>query len=368
MKKIFQSILIMVLFSTICALSACKKMDSTYEKFIVPGGITYAGKATLPKVYAGQNRVLITWHRGSDPNVTSAKVFWNNYLDSVNVAIPAAADSISVFINNLEEQTYTFIIMTYDAKGNTSIPVEVLGSSYGSKYQATLLNRAINASELDPLNNLTINWGNPNITGGYFGTEVRYTDLSGNTRVQRYTGVESTSFIPDRKMGTTYDYRTIYIPNITSIDTFYTSYETKSLFYLTKAQWTVKAFSTQNSGAANLAINVIDGNPATRWHTDAKTSKYPHFVTVDMGIENTITTFEIYRTTGDDRACDTFQLLVSVDNITWTNLGNFDFNRLSDSGQLYDIPSRPKARYFKFVGLSGSLAYMVTGEINVYSI
>ena len=64
----------MILFITVLAFTACKKMDSTYKEFIVPGRLSYIGKATSPKAYAGHNRVEITWLRGADPNVTKAMI------------------------------------------------------------------------------------------------------------------------------------------------------------------------------------------------------------------------------------------------------------------------------------------------------
>jgi hypothetical protein len=48
--------------------------------------------------------------------------------------------------------------------------------------------------------------------------------------------------------------------------------------------------------------------------------------------------------------------------------GIFNFARMNDAGQYYAVTARPKARYFKFVGLSGPEKFMVMGEINVYGL
>jgi hypothetical protein len=58
-------------------------MDSTYKQYVVPGGLTYAGKPTSPKAYSGLNRIKIAWLRGADPSVVKAKIFWNNFADSL---------------------------------------------------------------------------------------------------------------------------------------------------------------------------------------------------------------------------------------------------------------------------------------------
>ena len=138
-----------VLFISLWAFNGCKKMDSTYKQFIVPGGITYAGKANSALAYAGRHRVKISWLRGADPNIAKARIFWNNYKDSIEVNITPTKDTNSVIIANLPEKTYSFVIKTYDAKENSSIPVEIIGGSYGDRYQAQLLNRFVISSVID---------------------------------------------------------------------------------------------------------------------------------------------------------------------------------------------------------------------------
>lgn len=368
MKKIVQYIVAPALVIGIWA--GCKKLDSTYKDFIVPGGLTYAGKVSKPAVYAGNHRIKISWLRGSDPNVVKARVFWNNGNDSVEVAIPPVGDVISVTLNNLEERTYSFVVKTYDSNGNSSIPVELFGGSYGEKFQAGIqsLNRPVRSTTLLGDGSFVIDWGTANKSGGAYATEVKYTDKTDNKKIKQVPVDEEKSILNGIKPGTTFEYRTLYLPDTLSIDTFYTDIETIKQFLFDKVTWSVVSFSSQhNTAAENVATNFIDGNPGTRWHCKTD-QKYPHFIVVDMKSEKTVTGFELFRMTGDDRACDKFQLLLSPDNVTWTDLGTFDFNRLKDDGQFYNIASRPKGRYIKFVGVAGVSPYMVSGEMNVYGL
>lgn len=345
--------------------TGCKEIDSTYKDLVVPGGIIYPEKAVSPIVYSGRNRVKISWLRGSDPSVIKARIFWNNYTDSVEVDIPADEDTISCLLEDFPENTYSFYIRTYDSNGNVSIPVEVIGTSYGEQYENSLLNRVVDEC-INTGTVITVNWGFVDTTSVY-ATEVRYTNTSDEIQTQYILATEDISTISDMKEGTIFQYRTIYVPNHASIDTFYTDFLEIKEFFLDKSDWSVIDFSSQHStAAANVVTNIIDGDPGTRWHTHASTSQYPHYVTIDMKKEWVITGFEIFRMTDDDRACDTFQLLVSTDNETWVDLGVFDFNRLINDGQYYEISSQPPGRYFKFVGLTGPHNYMVLGEINVY--
>ena len=372
MKKILHNIMIMVLFITICAFSACTKMDSTYKNYVVPGGLTYSGKANSPKVFPGLYRVKIAWLRGSDPSVTTAKVFWNNYLDSLIVTIPPTGDSISVIINNLLEKPYAFVIITYDGKGNKSIPVEVMGGSYGAKYQAQLLTQPVNSTMVNAQGKTTIQWGAADIANGAYASEVRYTDTLGNLKTQAFPTNVKTSDILDLHPNTSYQYRTMFKPDSISIDNFYTPYSVSGAFNFDKKDWRIVSYSDQYNGD-NAASFIIDGIPeATRWHSNG--SAYPHWAIIDMGAVRTINKFGVWRTTvdpssGDPRAPILIQFLISMDNVTWTDLGRFNFNNLINGEQNFTMPASSIGRYFKFVGLAGQAGndhYMTLGEISAY--
>src|SRR5688500_3937436 len=92
-----------VVFLLLEVFTACEPIDSEYEKYVVPGGIIYTGKASSPMVHVGRNRVKISWLRGTDPTVTKARIFWNNYSDSVEVTIPPTGNIISKVIEGLPE-------------------------------------------------------------------------------------------------------------------------------------------------------------------------------------------------------------------------------------------------------------------------
>lgn len=365
-----------VLFISLLAFNGCRKMDSKYKQYIVPGGETYTGKPNIPLAYAGRNRVQITWQRGADPHITKAKIFWNNYKDSVEVNIPLKADSIVVVIDKLQEKNYSFFIRNYDANGIPSVPVEVIAGSYGDRYQAQVLNRVVKTSMIDAPGQFSIQWGSADIANGAVATEVKYTNTAGISIIKRFKIVDKVieSKILDYLPGTTFQYRTLYIPKSLSVDTFYTSFAVKKYFNVLKQYWRVIAFSTQYDAAVNAAANMIDGKDVTRWYTTAA-SKYPHFVTIDMGSLRGITQFGVWRTTYDvvnpannSLAPDRIQFLVSKDNVIWTDLGTFNFNRFIDGEQLFVIPSHPTARYFRMVAVSGPAAITNLGELSAYEL
>jgi len=344
-------------------------MEDSYADFVIPGGIVYPGVPVEPTAYPGQNRVKVAWSKNVDPSVTHAQIFWNNYQDSLFVPMPTNTDYIEVIVDNLIENTYTFFIRNYDDEGHVSVPVEAFAVAYGDNFLASLRNRPILQNVMTSTGAVNISWGEPDLSKGFIGAEVKYTDTNNQERIVFFNEEATYSLLEDYNGSSPYQYRSLYLPDPESIDTLATTYvdNPEPLFLLDKTSYSVIDYSTQhNNTTSNRVTNVIDGNPGTRWHTHASNSSYPHFVTVDMGYNANISGFEIFRMTDDDRACDTFQLFVSMDNNTWEDLGVFDFDRHTNEGQFYEMSAMPEARYFKFVALTGPEIYFVLGEIDVY--
>lgn len=104
----------------------CKEMDEKYKDFVVPGGLEYVGKPNQVKVYPGKNRVMLKWLKGSDPKITTTRIYWNSYADSLELDIDPAKDTVEVLINDLEEKNYSFFLRSFDSQGNASVPLEVM--------------------------------------------------------------------------------------------------------------------------------------------------------------------------------------------------------------------------------------------------
>jgi hypothetical protein len=193
-------------------------MDSTYKEFIVPNGIVYPQKADSVKVYAGENRVKITWQKGIDPQVIGAWIYWNNYTDSLNVTVPANSDKIlSVIVENLEENNYTFHIKTYDADENVSIASEATGRAYGAEYRSSLFPRELTGNQTFP-DRVELSWGSASSTMLQFVLKYR---TSSDVPVELIIPPdESKTVITDYKPLSAFTTVTWYLPEATAIDTF----------------------------------------------------------------------------------------------------------------------------------------------------
>lgn len=199
-------------------------MDRTYEGFVQPGGRSYTAKPTGVILSGGWNRIKISWPRGVDPSIVKARIFWNIKADSVEVPVTPALDTISYTINNLDEGNYSFTIITYDALGNSSVPLEVFGSSYGPRYEAKLLSRpALSATQMRN-GDLVVTWGEADTALGAFATEIKYVNQVGDSTIKRIDVLTDSTRVLDYLAETSIFYRTLFLPTANALDTFYTTY------------------------------------------------------------------------------------------------------------------------------------------------
>ncbi len=126
--------------------TSCKDPVDVYREFIVPNGSYYPPKAQNARANSGFNRIQIAWENPSSAVIVKASISWNNNTESVELDVDPEAETVIRIIEDLEEGIYSFFIRTYDADGNASIPVEVIGNVLGESYVGSLQNRAIQST------------------------------------------------------------------------------------------------------------------------------------------------------------------------------------------------------------------------------
>jgi len=377
-----KKILLSILIGIILGFPSCKEQDKIYEKYVVPNGLTYPGKALNPVAHPGNECVEIRWQNNTDPKVVKASISWNNDTESVEFNIEPGADVIRRIIKPLVENTYSFMIRTYDVDNNVSVPVEVIGTVYGKNYVNSLLNRnilsliaEISGKEIA----YAVTWGKFDAANAKY-SEITYIDSNGKNAILKVPIAESNTVISDMIPDGKFKFRTVYVPEM-SIDTFYTDYKEYELptkFYLNKSGWILEQFSDQvNTAAANVASNAIDGNVNNRWHS--ANTPYPHWLIIDLGEEVVVSHFGIWQSivdvpAGDQRICSQFELYIRSDkptipdnNIGWTKIETFDC-AIDIREQVFKIEYPVKGRYLKFVGTKGgsNANYLVLAELDVY--
>lgn len=248
LKKTCTGFLFAALFTTMTFLS-CSKWDD-YEKYTANGEIIYTGKLDSVKAYSGKNRVRITGKFNADPKISKVKIFWNNNRDSLVYDAKQGANG-NVFDQTftMPESITTFTVYTYDGDGNKSIPVYVVGKSFGDNYRKTLSNRIISNIRYMSANTI-INWEAVDATVGAYTTEVEYT-VNGVTKTVVSSADQGTEF-EGLNTNTLIRYRGVFKPDSTFIDTFTVPYKDTVLIPLKNAR--IPFIASSRSGRwGNLA-------------------------------------------------------------------------------------------------------------------
>lgn len=205
---------------------SCSEMDD-YKEYVQDGEISYTGKIDSLKIYSGKNRVFVEGLFKADPKITECHIYWNDRADSLVIPVTktASIDTLRTLIEELDENIYNFEIRTFDELGNSSVPVYGTGIAYGERYQASLINRPVNKSDLYAGDlTATVEYAGMDLTSGVFATEIMYID-GDNGEHTLIVPIDSIGAeIENYKIGADFQYRTLFLPDSTSIDTFSTDY------------------------------------------------------------------------------------------------------------------------------------------------
>lgn len=333
MKLIYKFFLIsMVVFS----VYSCDNFMDVHEEYIKDGEITYSTRMDSVVFVAGKGRILFKGWIYNGVNVDKVIVKWNNGLDSVNVPVQlnTEMDSIELMLPDMIEKSYTFDIYTVDNFGNRSLIVTNFGASYEDVYLSTLIDRRIkNISLTDKTGG--IEWFNA--PEGLIYNEVRYIQSDGEKTTMRVPdSIYTTVLFPQPLAGSEFEYRSLYIPESESVDTFYTAWiEYPNLFPTTyiydRSDWEVLEVSDETASDGGGMKTLIDGNLGTYWHSQwGPNIPLPHWAIIDMSSPKKIAYFDIYRRSGSSDT-KTVQLFVSddsdPDSTDWIKIGEGMFGQ-----------------------------------------
>src|SRR5690554_3019903 len=212
-----KNIIVVIFIGVTWGFSSCDSQSDIYKDYVVPNGLIYPGPAQQPVVYPGNKRVKLSWLRGTDPRVQKARIFWNNYTDSVELPVAADKDTVSYIIDPISENTYSFMIHTYDDEGNESIPIEILGTVYGDNYQGLLTNRLLKSTYYDG-QDLKLNWGT--VESSEVGIHLNWTDINGNSQTTDVDTLETETLLPNFNIDMPLSYSTTHKPDSLAIDEF----------------------------------------------------------------------------------------------------------------------------------------------------
>jgi hypothetical protein len=251
---------ITILLSIVIMLVACRKMDDYKDKYLEGGSITYTGKIDSVKAHPGDGRIMLSGLLIADPKITEMRIYWNNKADSFVLPVnrTAGVDTVRAILKNMEEGVKTFTIITIDKYGNRSVDVTITGRVFGEVYKSLLLNRTIKDGLFDG-DSVSLDWNVLDASTGALGCQLMYTDNSGNIKTAFVNRTDSKTILKDYKLGTKFNYRTLFLPDTLAIDTFYSQYQDVSV----KSEVTKVYIKNAGPGFANS-----DGGTG-RWQTPA---------------------------------------------------------------------------------------------------
>lgn len=282
MKKIH-----IVLISVLALmLASCGKQDAVYKEFIKDGGFIYPAKPLNIAAERGFQRIVLSWDLPMDPSIRTAKLFWDSRTQSMDFDYSFYPDGkVSVVIPNLEDRSYTFEVVNYDAADNASLATEITSSPFGESWLVSHAERSIVFNEMNGTD-CVITLGKP--TDEIASTKFRYINTSGKTVEKVFPASENPIKLPDAKKWEYIEYQSSFCP-VGGIDTVWISNWTKGPCPITSTvekTATVTVTTNQVRDGYNPAT-IIDGikdDGDKRWFSSQATAYrniFPKIIVID---------------------------------------------------------------------------------------
>ena len=383
----FYYILTSVLLS---CLVSCAKQDTVYKEFVVNGGRVYPAKVVNASVAAGYQRIIISWEAPMDPSLKSAKLFWDNRTQSRDFEYSDyPSGRIETTVEDLEDRSYTFEIVNYDAAGNSSLAEELTTSPFGDGWLVSHADRSV-SSALVNYDTGVATVTMTNATDEMVLTKIRYVNTNGETvESEEIPADKNVIEITDAQQGKFFEYKSAYIPD-GGVDVVWSANWLKSNFPFCynvdrkSATVTVTANQIRESFVPSLILDGIKDNGDSRWYSSNAASYrsiFPKIILIDTHLTGnnamTFTHFKFYEDPDPDgqtrRYIRSVNIYVSDTKFNVDAGSNFSttfgepvlsksLNQL-DAEQLFTAATAKSGRYIAIVFRS---SYNSTGFIDLW--
>ena len=147
-NKDMKKIVSIVFFSLL--LFSCGKQDSVYKEFVKEGGYIYPAKPLELTAKMGYQRIFLEWKAPMDPSIRTTKLFWDNYTDSMVFSVSDYVDGfLRAEVSGLDDRSYTFDVINYDAAGNRSLASEITTTPFGESWLLSHSERSCVSAVMD---------------------------------------------------------------------------------------------------------------------------------------------------------------------------------------------------------------------------
>ncbi|GAP71538.1 hypothetical protein SAMD00024442_134_2 [Candidatus Symbiothrix dinenymphae] len=370
-------------FAVILMMTACEGMMDVHKDYLEGGEKVYLSKPLSVNFRAGYGRVVAELVLYNSPNVKTVDISWNNgnggkETQSTPVSPSTGLDTLFIPITGLEEKAYTFTLVTSDAYGNHSLPFTDAGTVYDTLFQASTVHQPISQIVL------TEDGGQLSWTESLdylLGSEIRYASGSNDT-LTVFAPADVSASLPNVKIGSKVTYRSLFLPEPSAIDTFYTAwaeYETAfpATLLLDKTRFGLVGVSSESSVDNCVGAMANDNNTATYWQSywnpvGYAGAPFPHWIIFDLNESRHVIRVILTRRS-DQAATKTVQVFVgddpAHDAVTWKLIGSVLFPNSNPPQQTLDVvpATDSQGRYLKVNYIdSHQNTYVSLAEIDVY--
>jgi hypothetical protein len=381
--------------------SACDKL-APEEEFLADGEKIYTGRPEGVTSFSGRERIKLQWYLVSDPKISKVVITWNNpSAPAGTTPVPGARtpgkDSlilnihripgmqlVETNIDRLIEGVYNFTIYTYDKEGHKSVKTEVIAEAYASTYENSISNRPIDSAEYDAAKKqVRVKWFG--VAQQAVVIDAEYTDNNGVLRNKKIVKVATAGNTPvflgrdtliNYKSGTTFKYRTGFLPTATSLDTVYTDFKvvTPTLYVPPPPPPPVSnlAIGTKVTASSSATQALTDGSQANtnKWQPsgDDRADLNVWFY-IDLGAAKDINETRLYFTNHKDRITYYEVLTTDAAIVDTKTKWKRAFIKL-EAPEAEDIQTfnKVKARYVKVnIGTKDEGTNVNVSEIEVYN-
>ena len=262
--------LVYCFFAFVLLLASCGKQDTVYKQFFVDGGYIYPAKPLNLTAVSGYQRIVLKWDVPMDPSLRTAKLFWDNRRDSLEFNYSYYEGSVETVINNLEDRSYTFEVINYDADGNSSLAVEITTSPFADNWLVSHAERAVESARIVG-DEAVIVMRDP--TDETVKTKFRYITKDGKTVEQGVLKADEYEIhLPNADGSRYFEYQSAYTPT-EGIDTVWTGNWVKSTKPITEnfdtkvATVTVTANQIRDAFYPQYVIDGIKDSASSRWYS-----------------------------------------------------------------------------------------------------
>lgn len=215
---------LLIYFLLTPSLLGCDKKEVAGDKEDIEIDIPNADSLLA---HSGNQRMEISWIPSADNQASTYEVIWYSQGDrgSIRNSIPRADNDkrVRVLLDEMKEGNYLVDLYLYDEEGNVSPKSSTGATVYGPEYQSGIEQNSFKDSRVLK-NGIELSWSISR--QDLLRTEVRYTDSEGNAVVHFVSGTSTLDTLKGTNSTQAFEYRSAYLPDATSIDTFYTDYQT----------------------------------------------------------------------------------------------------------------------------------------------